>query len=445
MSLESDASRGSDASVESLGSKESTESEKAEGFVYHKARLGPMPVIDYVEPDESRESRESRESLESQASHRSAPERAAFVARAAREWVAELEGTALPGRLLDDLWLEGEMAVCFGESGAGKSVLAVQAADAIASGVPLAIEDGRFDAEVDGVKRCGKKAPAEPRTVLYFDLALTKVQFGRRYIMEPDREDTEFSDYKYEFPDNFVRLQLDLAAETPGQYKTRAEYLLAEIETEIRKRDAKIVIIDSLDRMTEYGILRSREAAYIMSRLNLLRHELGLSVLVLAQLSRRSDASPLSATRLLTTRTISAFADSVFAIGICRGDERLRYLKHLGSRSTGIIYDSSYLPVLCLWPCETNFLSFQLNGFVDEAEMLDAYSDQQRHDRSDEVKEMAAEGWKQREIGVRLSMSLGSVNRALNIWSPYDDRPKPPPPPAPKPVRPTKRVKTVEQ
>ncbi|MEP7076463.1 MAG: DnaB-like helicase C-terminal domain-containing protein, partial [Acidobacteriota bacterium] len=301
---------------------------------------------------------------------------------------------------------------------------------------------------VDGVKRCGKKAPAEPRTVLYFDLALTRTQFGRRYISEPDPEDTEFSDYKYEFPDNFVRLQLDLAAGTPDQYKTRAEFLLAEIEAEIRKRDAKVVIIDSLDRMTEYGILRSREAAYIMSRLNLLRHELGLSVLVLAQLSRRSDSSPLSATRLLTTRTISAFADSVFAIGMCRGDERLRYLKHLGSRSTGIIYDSSYLPVLCLWPCETNFLSFQLNGFVDEAEMLDAYSDQQRHDRSDQVKEMAAEGWKQREIAVRLSMSLGSVNRALNIWSPFDDRPKPlppPPTPKPKPARPTKRVETVEQ
>jgi len=40
-------------------------------------------------------------------------------------------------------------------------------------------------------------------------------------------------------------------------------------------------------------------------------------------------------------------------------------------------------------------------------------------------------------------MSLGSVNRALKISSPYDDRPKPPPR-KPVPACPTKVAETVE-
>ncbi len=75
--------------------------------------------------------------------------------------------------------------------------------------------------------------------------------------------------------------------------------------------------------------------------------------------------------------------------------------------------------------------------------MLDPYLSQSRLDRADEVKELLAEGLTQRDIAECRSMSLASVNRALKMWSPYDDRPKP----RPRPVsaRPTKPAKTAEQ
>ena len=407
------------------------EERKTEEFVYQKVDVGPMPVIDHEGGE-----------LKAEASVRSAPERAAFVARPAAEWVAEIVGRALPGRLLDDLWIEGELAVCFGESGSGKSVLAVQAADAIASGVPLVIDEGRFAIEVDQVKRCGKPATAEPRSVLYFDLKLTSLQFARRYTLEPDRDDTKFSEMNYKFPGNFIRCEFDPGLAVPEKYKTRGQWLFAEIESKIRSTGARIVVIDSLDRLAD-GILRTREAAYLMSRLNLLKHELGLSILVLANISRRSDNSPLTAGRLLITRTISAFADSVFAIGRCRWDERLRYLKHLASRSTDIIYDSEYLPAIGLSSDEGFFLSFWFDGFYSEETLLDPYLSQARLDRADEVKELLAEGFTQRDIAICRNMSLGSVNRALKISSPYDDRPKPPPR-KPVPACPTKVAETVE-
>src|SRR5260221_36021 len=94
---------------------------RAREVVYHKVDL-PMPDIDYVEPEGSRESlaslasRESLASPVSQASHRSVPERAAFVARPVSEWVAEIVGKATPARVFDDVWAEGEMAGCIWES-----------------------------------------------------------------------------------------------------------------------------------------------------------------------------------------------------------------------------------------------------------------------------------------------------------------------------------------
>jgi hypothetical protein len=376
-----------------------------------------------------------------EASVRSAPKSAAFVAKPAADWVAEIEGKATPLRLLDDLWLEGEMAVCFGERGSGKSVLAVQVADAIARGCPLVIGDGRWALDVDEVRHLGKTAPAAPRTVLYFDLKLTSHQFGRRYTWEIDENERTFSGSGHQFPAHFIRCGFDVTAEVPAEYKSMAEFLLAEIESEIRSSDARVVIIDSIERLTG-DIMRSREAAFVMSRLNRLKHELGLSILVLANLARRSDNAPLAAGRLLVTRTISAFADSVFAVGHCRWDERLRYLKHLNSRSTDIIYDTEYLPVFTLMRDNGIFLSFWFERFYAEQAMLDPYLNKTRLTRADQVKQMAAEGVSQREIAHQMGMSLGSVNRSLKMWSPYDDRPKPPPRPA-RP-RPTKIAKTVE-
>jgi hypothetical protein len=224
--------------------------------------------------------------------------------------------------------------------------------------------------------------------------------------------------------------------EVPEKYKTRAEWLLFEIEEKIRSTGAKIIVIDSLDRISD-GILRTREAAFLMSRLHLLKRELGLSILVLASINRRSDNAPLTSGRLLITRTISAFADSVFALGRCRWDERLRYLKHLASRSTDIIYDSEYLPAISLAQDENCFLSFWFNGFRSEERMLDPYLNQSRLERADEIKELRAMGLSQRDIAECRSMSLGSVNRALKMWSPYDDSHKRP--------RPTKPAKTAEQ
>jgi hypothetical protein len=223
--------------------------------------------------------------------------------------------------------------------------------------------------------------------------------------------------------------------------------VLEAIESEIKRTGAKVVIIDNIDRFNG-EIMRARDIAYVMSRLKRLKASLGLSILILAHLPRHRPNAPLGVDRLMATRTLCAFADNVFAIGQSRWNERSRYLKHLKATSTDLVYDDEYVPTFLVYKKQGRFLSFNFQGFRREETLLDPYLSRTRLDRSDRVKELAATGKSQRHIAAYLDLSLGSVNRALNMWSPYDDRPKPAPP-KPKPVRkprprPTKTAKTVE-
>src|SRR5687767_15058592 len=73
--------------------------------------------------------------------------------------------------LFGAFWAEGEMAVLFGPPGAGKSVLAVQVAEALARGSGL-----------DGFAM-----PERRQRVLLVDMKLSDDQFRRRYSIErPD-------------------------------------------------------------------------------------------------------------------------------------------------------------------------------------------------------------------------------------------------------------------
>src|SRR5687767_10426713 len=81
--------------------------------------------------------------------------------RKANECVAEGKRAKPQAPLFDEFWREGELAMLFGASGAGKSLLAVQIADALARGTPL-----------DGFVM-----PRSRRKVLYVDLDLSDAQF----------------------------------------------------------------------------------------------------------------------------------------------------------------------------------------------------------------------------------------------------------------------------
>ena len=111
-----------------------------------------------------------------------------FEVRPAGEWFKDLPAED-PKMLFGDLWFEGEIAVMYGESSVGKSILAVQIADAVTRGTSI----GPFENN------------SEPQAVVYLDLARSGEKFGLRYTSEPDENgDRTF----YEFSEHLLRPNL---------------------------------------------------------------------------------------------------------------------------------------------------------------------------------------------------------------------------------------------
>jgi len=91
-----------------------------------------------------------------------------FRARTAIDWMADAASRPLPRELLSSLVFEGEVVIFFGDTNTGKSVAAVQIADAWTSGRDFK----------------GFTTDAEAEPTLYFDFELSDLQFVRRYSLE---------------------------------------------------------------------------------------------------------------------------------------------------------------------------------------------------------------------------------------------------------------------
>ncbi len=108
-----------------------------------------------------------------------------FKIRSANQWLEEASTQQIPKMLFGKFWYEGELCILFADSNLGKSILAVQIANSINSGV--AIEPFEFE--------------AERQQVLYYDFELNSKQFEARYSLD-------FTE-RYAFRDDFYRAQLN--------------------------------------------------------------------------------------------------------------------------------------------------------------------------------------------------------------------------------------------
>ncbi len=81
--------------------------------------------------------------------------------RPANEWMREAGSRPMPEMPFGEMWFEGELAVLFGDTGAGKSILAMQIAESIARGYSFEPVENT----------------ALPQRVLYVDMNLSSRQF----------------------------------------------------------------------------------------------------------------------------------------------------------------------------------------------------------------------------------------------------------------------------
>lgn len=282
--------------------------------------------------------------------------------------------------LFDGFWQTGEMALLFGASGVGKSVLAVQIADALARGTP-----------VDGFNM-----PTRRHKVLYVDMTLSKVQFQRRYTPAVENGGGAKA---YKFAERF--------------YHGRPRYdedLCSWVRSMVRRGGFEVVVIDDLT-----AVMRTNDGTFdslrIMRDMKRLSQETGVSVLVLAD----SYPSPkacceINEADLRRSRVLCGVADSVFAIGrLERGDLKLVQFRSQGSE---VVWGSKN-PVGCMIRRRQNGL---LSFVFDErfAKKLDPERCGMIHFAS----MCRANGFKYRDIAKVMNISKSRAKRLVKAWTP---------------------------
>ncbi len=289
---------------------------------------------------------------------------------------------SLPAEMLfDEFWRGGELALLFGPSGSGKSVLAVQVADALARGRPL-----------DGFQM-----PRGRRRVLYVDLEHSDTQFGIRYSHStPNMR----SPKAYKFAENLYR-------DRPPPDDDIVDWVRAEV----LENRFQVVVVDALSaiRRTHDG---TRETLAMMRRLKPLRDELGISILVLTDSEPPRRSGRVGEYGLGRSRILCGVADSVFALA---KDEDARdewRLVHTRSRSASIFWDVETGPLGSVTRLAGGLLGFRFDGrFTPDM-------DDEKRRLIRRVRSMHVGGATYRAIADELGMSKTQAARLLKKWTP---------------------------
>lgn len=320
--------------------------------------------------------------------------------RTANEWISEAKKRPIPNALFGEFWREGETSVLFSETGKGKSALAMQVAESIASG--------------KWIKPF--KAAVKPQNVLYIDLEMNDKQFEARYAADHDGGRAKFLRNHFVFSENLHREELDPAdfwvkGESTGDvFRRRLRYL-------IKQCDASVVIIDSLTclKRSYYG---ARELLDLITAVKKLQREMKISVLALIQTPTQADAQPLSLNSLRGMKLLCGRADSMFGIGQSRFDPAERYFKRVKSVGDVIDFDGMHVPTFRLTKTGGNCLAFEFKGFMPEIELLSDIRASKEWNTIERIKEMSDGGMSIRLIAAEINLPKTTVHRLLQMWRP---------------------------
>ena len=237
-----------------------------------------------------------------------------FLVRTANQCLRDASKTPAPKMLFDQLWFEREICIFFTDSNLGKTVLAFQIADSIASGRP--IKEFSLDAKA--------------QKVLYCDFELSDKQFEGRYSEEYEEH--------FVFSDNLFRLMFspDLT-----EFRITEKMFFDEIKQELLEKDIKVSVIDNISFLSRDALENAKEANDLMKVIKQLKNELGLSILIIAHTPKIPKNKVLTRGDLAGSAGLSRFTDSMFAMGTSSLDDKTRYIKQLKVRSAEMKYGAN--------------------------------------------------------------------------------------------------------
>ena len=296
-----------------------------------------------------------------------------FRVRTANATIKEAANRPNPTPLWLELWYKGEISCLFSDSNLGKSIYAVQI------GVDIARR---------GIR------------VLYFDFELSDKQFQMRYT---DKTTSAL----FRFPPTFFRVEVN-------REKISADFeeiVMKDIEQTALETGATVLIVDNITWLSSESE-KGGDAATLMKQLMTLKFKYDWSLLVIAHTPKRQLTNALTQNDLGGSKKLFNFFDGVFAIGQSAKDPTLRYIKQVKCRYGSFRYDRENVIVYSIEQIDS-FTQFVFQGFATEREHLKEPSDKDINDRVAKAKELAAQGWTQRQIAAELGLSVGCVNKYL--------------------------------
>ncbi len=318
-----------------------------------------------------------------------------FIAKPANQWIAEAQKRPNPKKLFGDLWIEGEICFLFAGTNVGKSILAVQIADAISRGEYHEVF------EVD----------CPPQKVLYFDFELSMKQFENRY--------SDNYQQPYQFSSNFIRLEMNPDNVLTLPFETA---LMNALEDQLNRHQARIIIIDNLTYLKTQSLEVAKEVLPLMNRLLALKRRYGLSMLLLAHTPKRDQSRPLEITDMAGSMQLGNLADSTFAIGRSARGTGMRYIKQLKARDGEKKYESSNV-ITCQLEKDHNFLRFRHLSYDDEQVHLKEPTAKELSELDRNIIEMHRGNPEMsfREIARQLGTNHRRVSRVLEREEPQED------------------------
>ena len=311
-----------------------------------------------------------------------------FTIKDANQTIDDASNRPMPCKLFGQLWFEHEVCILFSSTNLGKSILAVQIADAISS----------------GRRAMGLEMESDPQTVLYFDFELSDKQFELRYVSE--------SGSHYHFSPKLKRAEINPdGVECPDGCNFE-DFVKLSLQQAVEHFNAKVIIIDNITFLCREAE-KAKDALPLMQWLKSFGKKYDLSILVLAHTPKRNNSNPITMNDLFGSSMQMNFCDGMFAIGKSAKGNQVRYIKELKQRNLPFAYDSEYVRE-CEIVKPDDFLHFRFIGYGCESEHLRQITYTDREALIEKVKELSGRGKTQREISYELGISVGTVNNYLN-------------------------------
>ncbi|MEM8523612.1 MAG: AAA family ATPase [Bacteroidota bacterium] len=310
-----------------------------------------------------------------------------LTARTFNQSLEDAKNQKVPFCLFGVFIYENEITILFSDTNTGKTILAIQICQAIASGIPI---------HPDFAVEC------LAQIVLYLDFEMTDKQLEKRYSRD-------WQDH-FSFSDNLIRATIDYDFIIPDN-QTLSDSILAQVNSIVQSTKAKVIVIDNLTYLND-DFEKSKAVLPLMRLLKKLKTQLGITFIILAHTPKIPQGQPISINHLAGSKQLANFIDAAFAVGRVAKDEKLRYIKQVKTRSE-MIYHSDNVPVFEIKKIHNdNFLAFDfLERYENEYKLLEAPTTSERESDVDFILSERERGQSFQEIAKELGISKTTAYR----------------------------------